>query len=190
MPTADGMRLEWAPPRSDAEDAYNVYRALAAEPWPEQPLNSEPLSAAEYLDTKVVTGERYSYTIRVVLETGAPSREGESGVVRGVLAEDRFPPAPPDGLVAVQEGMAVRLFWNPNAERDLAGYRIDRRVEGENWRHIGPERVDQSSFLDPDVRVGQRLAYRVSALDRVDPPNESAPSAAVDLEVVEEPVAP
>ena len=190
MPTADGMRLEWDAARPAAEDTFNVYRAVVGSPWPPQPLNSEPLPVTEFLDSQVVTGERYAYAVRVVLETGTPYREGRPSDPSEVLAEDLFPPAPPEGLVVVQEGMAVRLFWSPNAERDLAGYRVDRRLDGEGWRRVGPDRIEQSSYLDNDVRSGQSFEYRVTAMDRVEPPNESAPSSTVAIEVVAEPVAP
>jgi hypothetical protein len=192
MPTADGMRLEWTAPPDGPGGAYtfNVYRTEPGSPWPEQPLNSNPLAETGFLDPEVVTGERYAYTVRAVLEAQAPYREGAPSLPCEVLAEDRFPPAAPEGLVAVQEGLAVRLFWNPNAERDLVGYRVDRRAEDESWTRVGPARIEQSSFLDAGVRVGQRLAYRVTAVDRAEPPNESAPSAAVEIEVLAEPVAP
>ena len=50
--------------------------------------------------------------------------------------------------------------------------------------------VEQNSFLDTDVATGQRLSYRVTAVDLASPPNESAPSASVQQEVVAEPVNP
>lgn len=186
-PTADGMRLEWSPPRTAVDPVYNVYRAAAGEPWPEAPLNPEPLTAAAYLDDTVFTGESYVYAIRIVLETGLPYREGYPRRTREILAKDLFAPATPGGLVAVQEGQAVRLFWTPNPERDLDGYRIERSIDDGEWRQVGPPAIEQSSFLDGDVVPGQRLRYRIIALDRADPPNASAPTAPVGLELVREP---
>ena len=29
------------------------------------------------------------------------------------------------------------LFWNPGSERDLAGYRVERSVDGETWERPG-----------------------------------------------------
>jgi hypothetical protein len=118
---------------------------------------------------------------------GAPYRESASSPPVSVLAEDRRAPAPPANLVAVQEGAAVRLFWDPGPERDVAGYRVYRNTDAAVWLHVGPERVDRPLYLDGDVRPGQRLAYRVTALDQADPPNESRPSAEVELVVGIEP---
>ena len=107
-----------------------------------------------------------------------------------VRATDRFAPAIPEALVRVQEGLAVRLFWRPNDERDLAGYRVYRRVDGARWTRVGPDPIEQSTFVDRDIRVGQRLAYRVSAVDRMTPPNESEFTEPVRIEIVAEPNAP
>ena len=189
-PTADGMRLVWQAPQGEDGVGFNVYRKRPGASWPDKPLNAEPLSASEYLDSGVETGKAYAYAVRVALTTDLPFREGASAEVHDVFAEDRFAPAAPDGLVAVQEGIGVRLFWNPNDERDLAGYRVYRRADGREWARVGPPTLDEPLCLDREVAVGQRLAYRITAVDRSSPPNESEPSATVELELLAEPVAP
>ena len=189
-PTADGVRLSWQPPEAEPSFPYNVYRARPDAPWPDEPLNSEPLAALEYLDTQVVTGETYLYSVRTSLAPGVPRREGEPSASREVVAEDRFAPRAPANLVAVQEGHAVRLFWDPNPERDVAGYRVERSVDGGAWVPAVAVLSATPSFLDADVVVGRRQSYRVVAVDRASPPNESEPSTAVEVEIVAEPVAP
>jgi hypothetical protein len=82
------------------------------------------------------------------------------------------------------------LFWNPSKAKDAAGYRVYRRIGGGAWSAIGSDPVQGALDLDADVSVGQELGYRVTAIDRADPPNESQPSVAVAVVVVEEPVAP
>lgn len=191
QPTADGIRVVWRAPDVPVQTAlrYKIYRARAGEAWPEVPLNSDPLEATEYLDAGVEPGVRYAYQVRVALAVGLPYREGEPSAAAEVLAEDRLAPAAPEGLVAVQEGHAVRLFWNPNRERDLAGYRLQRSVDGGPWTSIGPNPLEQPLFLDTDVQPGQHLIYRVAAVDRAQPQNESAASEPVELVLVEEPAA-
>ncbi len=184
-PTADGMRLTWRSP--DQTWTYNVYRAASDGPVPEFPLNPEPVQGNEYLDDEVETGSRYRYVVRGVLADGAVFRESEAGSPREVLAEDRFAPSDPEGLVAVQEGPAVRLFWDPNSERDLGGYRVYRRVDAGPWIRLEPDRVEQPLYLDLEVEAGTRYAYRVTAVDRILPPNESLPSEEFAIEIVDEP---
>jgi hypothetical protein len=189
-PTADGVRLVWRAPSEEGTFKYNIYRSLADGVRAESPLNTEPLTSGEFLDSEVTTGEHYLYMVRVALADGAPPRESAGSDSFEVVAEDRFAPAPPQGLVGVQEGAAVRLFWNPNRERDLAGYRLYRRVNDAGWDRIGPDPVEQPLYLDEDVRFDQRLEYRVTAIDRTDPPNEGSPSAAVEVVVLKEPATP
>jgi hypothetical protein len=188
-PTAAGVRLSWSAPPGVATPTYNVYRSPTEGAPAEIPLHGTPLAVAELLDTGAVPGKSYDYSVRVALHPEPPFREGEPASLEGVLVEDRFPPSPPTGLVAVQEGPAVRLFWDPSPERDLAGYRVSRRVGDGGWTRVGPDLVTEPLFLDPGVEVGASVDYRVTALDRAEPPNESAPSAPVTIRVVAEPVA-
>jgi predicted small lipoprotein YifL len=191
-PTADGIRLAWdAPAGSDEGTRYNLYRPPGAPTALEEPLNADALATTDYLDTNVDTGEGYTYLVRTVLADGRPFRESEDSNTITLIAKDLFPPAPPGGLVAVQEGRAVRLFWDLNDERDLAGYRVYRQSgEGERtteWTRVGPDPVERQNFLDESVRIGEQWRYRVTAIDRAIPPNESGPSEPVEIELLEEP---
>jgi predicted small lipoprotein YifL len=179
--TADGIRVRWDPPKVEGIPKYNLYRAEQGADFGDLPLHREPLSTTEYLDTDVAAGKSYRYVVRTAMSEGPPFRESAPSVVAGVVAEDRFPPAAPSGLVAVQEGKAVRLFWNPNQERDLAGYRVYRRDAAGEWRRIGPELGVEPLLLDPEARPGTQVSYRVTAVDRAG--NESIPSEPVDLDV-------
>ncbi len=129
--------------------------------------------------------------MRVALAEGRPHRESANSETISVLAEDRFAPRAPSGLVAVQEGTAVRLFWDPNPERDLRGYRVFRRSlapgRETDWERIGPDPVERPLYLDAEIEIGQHLAYRVVAVDRATPPNESRPSGEVEIELLGEP---
>jgi len=192
-PTSAGVRLIWRPVEAENVDEdpeaglFNIYRAPAGEPWPERPLNTDPLSTTEYLDTKIEVGRRYTYVIRTALAPGSPYREGVPGESIEVLAADRFAPAPPEAIVGVQEGVAVRLFWDPNDERDLAGYRVYRSLDGGAWESLSDDNVERAQYLDRAVRVGQRAAYRVTAVDHASPANESEPSAVVEVDLLPEP---
>jgi len=185
-PTADGIRLSWTALAGVEDPMFNLYRARAGDPTPETPLNAAPLDISEYVDGDIVMGREYVYVVRLVLAGGLPYREGESGEPFRILAEDRFAPAAPGGIVVVQEGMAVRLFWNPNEERDLGAYRVYRGVDGGPFDRL-TERWEQSTYLDSDVRAGQRIVYRVTAVDRAEPPNESGPSEEISIEVAADP---
>jgi hypothetical protein len=182
--TADGIRLRWNPPVAEGSFKYNVYRTEPGGAFGEHPLHREPLGSTELLDADVTSGKAYRYVVRAAASEGPPFRESESSQEVAVLAEDRFPPAPPSGLVAVQEGRAVRLFWNPNQERDLAGYRAFRKSGSGDWQAIGSGLGVEPLLLDPAVRPRTTVRYRVIAVDRAG--NESLPSDTVEVEVVED----
>jgi len=164
-----------------------LYRGLEDDVLAEQPLNVKPLAAGEYLDTTTESGKRYRYVVRTVLADGVPYREGPSSGQVVVDASDVFPPAAPKGLVAVQEGSAIRLLWDPSTERDLDGYRVYRKVGDGEWTRIGPDPLRQPTYLDHDVTPGSALAYRVTAIDRATPPNEGAPSTEESIRLAAEP---
>jgi hypothetical protein len=182
--TADGIRLRWNPPEAEGSSKYNVYRMEQGGAFAEQPLHREPLGSAEFLDADVISGKAYRYMVRAALSDGPPFRESESSQEVEVIAEDRFPPAPPSGLVAVQEGRAVRLFWNPNQERDLAGYRVFRKSGSGEWQAIGSGLDVEALLLDPAVQPRTTVHYRVIAVDRAG--NQSPPSDTVEVDVVED----
>jgi len=185
-PTADGVRLVWraAAENGAAPAEYNVYRTQPGQPWPEQPLNARPIGATEFLDGAVETGGRYLYAVRIALAPEPPARESAASEPLGIVAEDHFPPAAPTDLVAVQEDANVRLFWNPAPERDVAGYLVFRSADGAAWERLGAGPVEQPQFLDDALPAASaRLAYRVAAIDRVSPPNQSPMSETVELEL-------
>jgi len=184
-PTADGVRLSW---EAVPGTRYNVYRAPRDEEVPLRPIHDRPVSAGEFLDVTAPSGARLVYTVRVVIGEPPPYIESADTAPLEIEVLDRFPPAPPRGLVAVQEGPAVRLFWDPSAERDLGGYRVYRRdASGEAWLRIGPDPIDRPLFRDDAVVAGQAFAYRLTAVDRATPANESGPSETVEIEIAGEP---
>jgi fibronectin type 3 domain-containing protein len=183
--SADGVRLTWEAPAGTTGVTYNIYRGPADGLLSELPINLQPVTTVGYLDASAENGKTYRYVVRAVAVEGRPFHESMSSPNAIVDASDRFAPAAPAGLVAVQEGAAVRLLWNPGAEPDLDGYFVYRR-SGEEWVRQGGL-VGQPSYLDTAVKAGDVLRYRVTSVDRASPANESAPSNEVEVQVAAEP---
>ncbi len=182
-PTAAGVRLVWS---GEAENGYNLYRSTDDDA--QVTVNVQPIRATEYLDEGVRIGRRYTYRVRALLAEGRPRRESANSPAAIVTAVDRFPPEPPRGLVAVQEGIGVRLFWDPSPERDVTGYRVFRSLDGAGFVRIGPDPLERPLYLDTAVRPGQRVRYRVTAIDGAEPPNESGHEETPPLTLIDEPV--
>jgi hypothetical protein len=189
LEVAEGeVRLEWAPV-GEWEGHYNVYRGPAgATRPPEQPLNLSPIAEPLYVDTTFRYGESYRYLVRAVASAGLPMRESADSPAREVQPLDRFEPAAPTGLAVAVEGGVLRLYWFPNDEPDLGGYRIYRREEpgsdeeegdepapplGEPPQLIGEVPLTDTVYSDTTAVPGVRYYYAVTAIDNASPPNES-----------------
>ena len=78
---------------------------------------------------------------------------------------DRFPPAAPKGLQAVPGEGSISLIWEPNGEKDLAGYVVLRAVGESELQPITPEPLTATTFRD-GVQAGTRYTYAVKAVDK------------------------
>jgi hypothetical protein len=184
-PVEGGVRVTWQPPPSGAPAGYNVYRGTAGGPLESTPRNAVPLPSPAFLDEDVTLGTTYRYVVRTVAAEGTPPRESTGSEPAPVVARDVFAPAPPRDLVAVREGGSVRLFWTPGEERDLAGYRVERRAGDGPFEPVAPL-ITQAQWLDESPPAGA-IAYRVLALDRADPANASEPTPEVEVAAPIEP---
>ena len=188
--TAAGVRLQWDNPQGGGDHLVNIYRTVLGGETGRRPVNDTPLTGREYLDSGVAVGSTYSYLLRTVVSGESPYQESSSSKAVQVHAVDLFAPAPPTRPVAVQEAAVVRLFWDPNEEKDLSGYRIYRRRGEEDWSILQSGPVNGTSWLDQDVHPGERYAYRITALDLASPANESGYSEVADILVALDPDSP
>jgi hypothetical protein len=179
--TAEGeVRLAWeSGDPSRAGELYNVYRRPAAQAGePRVPLNLVPIAERSYVDTSFRYGETYSYSVRALRAPPPPLRESAPGGEAEVRPLDVYPPKAPTGLAATVEGPVIKLYWFPNGEADLRGYRVYRREGAGEFELVGEAGAAETSFADATARKGVRYDYAVTAVDGAGPPNESARSEA------------
>ncbi len=156
---------------------------------PQEPVSLdlmvEPDSGAA-IDKEIRFGRSYQYQaqriVRFTSEGKLVEFDGELSAPLQVSAEDVFPPTIPTGLAAVATGasggapVSIDLSWLPDAEPDVAGYRVYRREGQAAWRRIsGDPPVVGPAFHDTDVQPGHAYSYAVTAVDTRG--NESARSA-------------
>jgi hypothetical protein len=162
-----------------------------------QPSASGPSDAGGTIDRTAEQGQTYRYTAQRVRSATLTGQTPASHKLElrstisppiTLLVRDTFPPAAPAGLAAVPGGASpapnsIDLSWDPNTEPDLAGYIVYRQqisstgVQAGQFTRLNPTAVIGPSFRDQTAAVGQRYAYRVTAVDTAG--NESAPSADV-----------
>ncbi|HKB08942.1 MAG TPA: hypothetical protein VKF61_11735 [Candidatus Polarisedimenticolia bacterium] len=172
------VRLTWESSGAGKPEAsYNVYRRAASqEEMPLQPLNPAPLSDRAYVDTLFHYGETYFYSVRALANPPPPLRESAPSAEVEVRPLDVYAPKTPTGLAAAVEGQAIKLYWFPNSEPDLQGYRIHRRETRGDFRLLGEVGAGETSYADATAARGVRYYYAVTAVDGTTPPNESARS--------------
>ncbi len=180
LETGEGeIRLRWEPGGPGAPATlFNIYRRTKADAEdPEAPLNHAPIEATTYTDKEFNYGETYRYVVRALASKEAPPRESPDSPEVEVLPRDIYPPQAPTGLAAAAEGTIIRVYWFPNNEPDLAGYRIYRRdAPDAEFKLLAEVGAADTTYADAAVRPGVRYHYVVTAVDSASPPNESARS--------------
>jgi len=129
-------------------------------------LTPTPLDVRTYADKRIVWGEKRCYTVVAAESIGGATIESELSPPECKTPVDTFPPAAPKDLKAISSEGAINLIWEPNGEKDLAGYLVLRGVEpAETLQPITPGPIVEPSFKD-DVKPGIAYVYAVRAVDK------------------------
>ena len=136
-------------------------------------LTGSPVKETEYADHRIEWGATRCYGVRTVETIGAVSVESEEVPTACKTLVDTFPPAVPKGLTAVPNERAISLIWEPNEEKDLAGYVVLRGTSAEKLEPIMTTPLRDTSFTD-GVPAGAHYFYAVKAVDKAG--NVSGPS--------------
>ena len=174
--------IEWIAPPTDLlgrpaqVGGYRVYRRTLPEEEYGEPLNTEPVTGTNFVDTTAPYGGAHVYTVRATL-AGKPKVEGLPALEAGVAYRDVFPPAAPSRVDALPEANAVRLVWEPVPAADLAGYVIFRAEGTGAGVRITEKPVTDTFFTDSSVQPRRRYRYTVVAVDTAGNSSASSPEA-------------
>ena len=87
----------------------------------------------------------------------------------------------PPALTIAASPTSISLFFPPNPERDVVGYKIfrseDETLPKAEWKLLTPKPQDANTFQDNTAEPGKAYFYYVTAVDKFD--NESEPSETV-----------
>lgn len=173
--------LAWSAPttRVDGEPlgpvrGYNIYRGEEAGTFPGAPVNPQPVTQPRYTDAGLANDKTYFYVVRVVDNEAPPWQESGNSNMAAATPRDVTPPFPPRGLQAAATRGEVALIWDPNDERDLAGYHVYRsEVRRTAYRRLTDRPIQDTTFSDRTVARATTYYYVITAVDNAATPNES-----------------
>jgi fibronectin type 3 domain-containing protein len=119
-------------------------------------------------------GDLRVFYYRVSAVSAAGSEGPPTDPVRALTKAEPLPPAE---LRVGTHGSTQELVWEPNSERDVARYRVQRKVGGAGFEDLAS--VEAPHFVDETAPPDEPLEYRVIAVDADG--LESAPSAPVQV---------
>jgi hypothetical protein len=154
---------------------YNVYDVT--NPDAAQKLTVTPLTEAKYVDNRMEWGKKRCYTVRTAEAIGSFTVESDAPPAVCDTLVDTFPPSAPKGATGIASEGAINLIWEPNTEKDLAGYIVLRAAApSQDLQPVTPAPIQETSFKDA-VQSGVQYTYVVKAVDRAG--NASPASAPV-----------
>ena len=172
--------LKWQSPADNggaSVSAYKLYKGT--EPGKETLLTT--VNDTQYEDKDVKEGDTYYYYVTAVNSQGEGAHSEEISVNIELLLY------PPTNLKAEVSGNKVKISWDAakKGKNDIAGYAIYCGEEqgAESEVPIAVVDANITEYEDTDVKFGKTYYYVVKTFDSSNPPNYSAPSNEVKVEL-------
>ena len=135
-------------------------------------------TAHEMTLTNLLPATTYYYIVGSVDRANNPPTESDTLSFTTLAEADTTAPSPPFALKATIGNRQVLLAWDAALDLDLNGFNVYRRSGIDDFALIGSG-IRDNNFADLNVSNDEVYEYRVAAIDRQNPPNESPTSASV-----------
>ena len=184
----DAVTLTWSTPTENVDGTtppnitgYNIYRSTSAN-QPGTLLNRTQITATTYADEAFEFGKEYFYFVRAVsVGSGGEPVESLESPIANVRPVDTFPPSAPASVTIAATPTTISLFFPPNPETDVVGYRVYRSTDPNRpkteWDQLTSDLHKANTFVDEKVESGRTYHYFVTAADKFG--NVSQPSEVV-----------
>ncbi len=184
--TQDAIILIWTAPTQNIDGSappnvvgYNVYRSPSARE-PGKLLNQTPVGGTSFSDQTFEFTKEYFYFVRAVsVGSGGEPVESLESPVLIVKPVDTFAPTAPASITIAATPTTISLFFPPNPENDIAGYRVYRSLDPNKpkaeWELLTQDLLTATTFIDTRVESGNTYYYFVTATDKfgnISPPSE------------------
>ena len=168
--TAAGVVLNWSPVTRLADgsmaDLPRRYRVLKSRPGQPFAPTSGYLEESRYIDGDVQSGTTYSYKIESSLLFQGEMIAGSESSPVSVRVVDTAPPPAVTGVTVIASASDYRVFWDRVSADDLAGYRVYRRIDGqEKALRVGELEATSTLFVDTEAPTDKKVFYAVTAFD-------------------------
>ncbi|MGH9948608.1 MAG: fibronectin type III domain-containing protein [Pyrinomonadaceae bacterium] len=185
----DAVTLNWTAPVQNIDGStppnilgYNIYRSPSAKEAGKL-LNQTPVNATIFEDQTFEFTKEYFYFVRSVsVGTGGEPVESSESPIANVTPIDTFAPSAPTSITIAATPTTISLFFPPNPENDIAGYKIYRSLDPDKplaeWELMTKELQTATTFIDNRVESGKTYFYYVTATDKFG--NVSSPSEVVN----------
>lgn len=158
---------------------YRIYRSQGGAPFT---ALGGLLKVTEYVDTAVINGRKYRYRVQAVTMYDKGEVGGGTSPAVEAVPVDRTAPPTPGGVNAVMTAAGVKVVWDPVQHGDVRGYRVYRRVHGQQKPVlIGEVKAPTTIFDDRTPPEAGRWFYSVSSIDGASPVNESPVSEEAEV---------
>ncbi len=173
------VALSWDPVPDPTVVGYVISRSPSKQGEYLEIARLESRFATSYVDRGLGALRVFYYRVASVNAAGGVGERASE--VRAVTKPE---PLPPIELRLQSQRLGInQLAWEPNAEEDIAGYRLLRRREGTSSEEIVTTLEPAATAAeDREVGAGERLSYSVVAFDGDG--LESDPSDPVEVESV------
>ena len=185
--TQEAILLTWTAPDINTDRTtpanllgFNLYRS-ETKTQAAKLINKAPITDSHYEDMTFEFDKPYFYFVRAVSSAGEKRTEsGESNIIE-LNPKDVFPPSRPVSITIAAAPGVISLFFPPNPETDVTGYKIFRSNDDSrpksDWELLTPTETDSNTFQDNKVETGKTYFYYVIAVDKFN--NESETSEVV-----------
>lgn len=134
------LKLTWKD-NSDGEDGFKIDLKIGSGDWVVG-YGSTDADVTEWIDADPVFGEVNYY--RVYAYAGENASSSVNGNINHILL------APTNLIATVVDEVKIRLDWNDNSNIE-EGYKIERKILGEDYELLAAVNQNVTSFTDVDV---------------------------------------
>ena len=172
-PADTQIALSWN--ESNSAEEYQIYRADTPTGDLARIAGTTTITAARYIDTGLINGTEYRYTVRAVNALGESTDSNE--VTTTPVAATAAPPAPENFSAAAGDAQ-VSLSWD--AVLGATQYHLFRAdtPTGDLARIADGTAITETSYIDTNVENATAYRYTVRAVNAIGPGPDSSEATA------------